>query len=321
MSYRRMGIWLICASLVSLAACSDDPAAVGSGEAVSIASDKSIVIVQPGDSFNIATWVLDQTASRIGTPITLTPAGAGLTLQSDTFIPELAETRATIRVPNAANTGGLVTLAAEGLTDTVAVIVASQELFGTAPALVLRSPVPVFTDDLAAELGGGAATVLSQTPTELVLLVPFASPSQLEFLLEHFGPDANLDVEGAFVVSAAENEDTEPNDTRATAAPAEFNTDIYGSLSDEDVDDYYVITVSEAGDFEIDLDWNDDSDVDFLVRNATGGFVNTSGATGAHPEHVALTLQPGTYYVQVNMYERDGELDATTYTLRITQLP
>jgi hypothetical protein len=314
-------MWLICGSLLWLGACdSEDPAAEGSGEAIAIASDKSIVIAAPGDSFNIATWVLDQTSSRIGVPITVAP-GAGLTLQSDTFVTELAETRATVRL-GAGTAGGMVELQAEGLRDTVFVIVASPGVAAGAPALIFRSPIPVFTEDVAADLAGATATVLSRTPTELALLLPFSAEGALEYSLEGFGPNADITVAGSVVVSGAPiNEAGEPNDSRATATPAQFNTDIFGSLSDSDVDDYYVITVTEAGDFEIDLDWNDDSDVDFLVRNAAGAFVNTSGATSAHPEHVALTLQPGTYYVQVNMYLRDGELDATTYTLHITQLP
>lgn len=321
MSYRRIGMWLICGSLLWLGACdSEDPAAEGSGEAIAIGSDKSIVIAAPGDSFNITTWVLDQTLSRIGTPITVVP-GAGLTLQSDTFMTELAETRATIRL-GSGTAPGMVELQAEGVRDTVFVIVASPGTAAGAPAFIFRSPIPVFTEDIAAEFGGAAATVLSRTPTELAVLLPFSASGETSYAFEGFGPNADIALEGSVVVTGAPtNEAGEPNNTRATATPAAFNTDIFGSLSDTDVDDYYVITVSEAGDFEIDLDWNDDSDVDFLVRNAAGAFVNTSGATSAHPEHVALTLQPGTYYVQVNMYLRDGELDATTYTLRITQLP
>jgi hypothetical protein len=313
-------MWLICGSLLWLGACDgDDPAAEGSGEAVAIASDKSIVIAAPGDSFNIAAWVLDQTSSRIGTPVTVVP-GTGLTLQSDTFVAELAETRATVRL-GAGTAGSSVELQGEGLRDTIFVIVASPATVNGSPAIVFRSPIPVFTEDLVAEIGGAAATVFTQTPTELAVLLPFTA-TELEYSFEGFGADASVTVAGAVAVSGAPvNEPGEPNDTRATAKPGEFNTDIFGSLSSSDVDDYYVFTVTEAGDYDFNLDWNDDSDVDMIPRNATGGALSGAAATGAHPEHVALTLQPGTYYVQVNMYARDGDLDATTYTLRVNRLP
>jgi hypothetical protein len=321
MSYRRIGMWLICGSLLWLGACdSSDPAAEGSGDAIAIASDKSIVIAAPGDSFNITSWVLDQTSSRIGTPITLVP-GAGLTLQSDTFVTELAETRATIRL-GAGTAGSSVVLQAEGLEDTVFVIVASPGTAAGAPALIFRSPIPVFTEDIAAEVAGGTAVVLSRTPTELALLLPFGASGETSFAFEAFGANANVDLTGTVVVSgAATNEASEPNNTRAQAQAAQLDTDIYGSLSGSDVLDSYAFTITEAGDYEWEVGWNDDSDVDLIVQDAAGATVG-SAETLANPEHVTLTLQPGTYYARLLMFTHSpGDLPVTTYTLRVTKLP
>ena len=69
------------------------------------------------------------------------------------------------------------------------------------------------------------------------------------------------------------------------------------------------------------MDWTDASDVDLLLRNPTNtGYTSTAMATGAKPEVANVALQPGSYWIWMNMYEwaPSGET-ATTYRITVTK--
>jgi hypothetical protein len=321
MTYRPMRTLLFCGALLGLAACSDDPAAVGSGDIIDIASDKALIIVSPGDSVNLAAWAVDATNSRVAQQITFTSTSGTATVGAGTYFPELAETRTGIKIAANATAGSAIIMSAGTLADTVHIVVATPGTSGGAPALIFRSPIGVFTEDIEVEVAGGAAVILSRTPTELAVLLPFGAEGATAYTFTNFGNDQSIEVSGDVMVAGAPLQEAgEPNDTRATAIPAALETDIYGALTDEDTDDYYAFTITEAGQYEFAVDWNDASDVDLLPRSSTGSVLSGGAATSAQPEHATVTLQPGTYYAQVNMYAWDPVLPATTYTLHVTRI-
>lgn len=110
---------------------------------------------------------------------------------------------------------------------------------------------------------------------------------------------------------------TEPqNDTPATAPTITFPAAFVGQYVGADVDDYFKFTWA-GGTFVVDMDWTDSSvDLDILVRTETGGFACFDGATGAKPEQSTCTLDPGTYFLQLNNY--DGPDHPTQYRVWVT---
>ena len=172
MKYRQIPALLLCSSLFALAACSDDPMS-GEGDVVDVQADKALVVVAPGDTINVTAYGLDANLSRVAGPVTFTPFGAAVVVDSTAYFPELAETRAVFIVSGAASAGTGVILEKGGVQDTVHIVVATPGDVSGSPALIFRSPVPVFTDDLEATVAGADAVVLSRTATELGVLLPF----------------------------------------------------------------------------------------------------------------------------------------------------
>jgi hypothetical protein len=319
MKYRQIPALLLCSSLFALAACSDDPMS-GEGDVVDVQADKALVVAAPGDTIQITAYALDANSSRVAGQVNFTPFGAAVVVDSTQYLPELAETRGVFIVAGNANAGTGVVLEAGGVQDTLHIVIATPGTVNGSPALIFRSPIPVFTDEIHAEVAGADAVVLSQTATELGVLLPYGASGETSYAFSGFGATGNQEFDGAVILAPGpENEASEPNDSRATAAQGTFGVDIYGSLSDTDTDDYYVFTATEAGTYDFSIDWNDDSDVDGLIRNDAGAFINVSMATSNHPEHTTHVLAAGqTIYVQVNMYTFEPvSLPVTTYTLNV----
>jgi hypothetical protein len=109
--------------------------------------------------------------------------------------------------------------------------------------------------------------------------------------------------------------DTEPeNDSRAETVDIGNPLNFVGSLSPDDTDDFFRITVTETTTFDITVDWDDataDIDVGFVDEGFTV-YVCSDGVTGAKPETSNCELAPGTYFLWMNLYAGVGE---TSYTV------
>jgi hypothetical protein len=87
------------------------------------------------------------------------------------------------------------------------------------------------------------------------------------------------------------------------------------------IDHFYKLTVTEAGDYTMTVDWSLGSDVDGLVclDVACSGFAEPAFgmATAAHPETATYTLAAGTYYLLVEDFA--GDAAGSTVTVTITR--
>jgi hypothetical protein len=80
-----------------------------------------------------------------------------------------------------------------------------------------------------------------------------------------------------------------------------------GANIDSDPDDFYKVTITDAGNYRFTVDWSDGTDVDLIVYRSNGSFLSTSGATSAKPEVASVnTVAAGDYFVQINMYDGAG---------------
>jgi hypothetical protein len=83
---------------------------------------------------------------------------------------------------------------------------------------------------------------------------------------------------------------------------------------------YYKLTITEAGDYTVSLDWdNADTDLDgFLCNDAACSAPQLLGSGGDHPEVTSFTaLTPGTYYIDAVLFDNIGPVPGTV-TITIT---
>lgn len=110
----------------------------------------------------------------------------------------------------------------------------------------------------------------------------------------------------------------EPNsDDPANPPTLTLPVDEVLSLNETDVDDFFYIEVANTTTFEIELDWDGQADdLDFIIWTPALDLVDASMATGSHPERGEVTLDPGTYLIQINNFTcTDQECGARSWTL------
>lgn len=108
----------------------------------------------------------------------------------------------------------------------------------------------------------------------------------------------------------------DPDDPPAISVPF----DEFLTVGSENLDDFFLLQVTEPITLSVELDWPGSADLDFIVWKYPSAFgaadlVNASMATGNHPERGQLTLNPGNYLLHVNNYT---ETTWVTYHLVIT---
>jgi hypothetical protein len=97
------------------------------------------------------------------------------------------------------------------------------------------------------------------------------------------------------------------------------------------IDHYYELVVPAGGTFNINIDWNVGSDIDFVLcggacadpfgadrvgtPTTTPGSGGFQGASSNHPENGTLTLTPGTYFILVADFGEDAVGSTVTITL------
>lgn len=302
-----------------LSACKDSPTADDTGEPYAIVSNTSALFLAPNSNFTVVASVIDRFNGRLAQELTLTSATAtAIQIDSTRYLPELAETRFYDKLAAGQTAPAQIFLSAGSVQDTVNVVTVSAGTASGAAALIFRSPVDLFTAETEIEVDGGAGTILSRNARELAVLLPFGASGTVTY--EFSGLNGANALSGSTVaVGVPTNEDGEPNDDAASARDYTVGSTVYGSVSEDDVDDFYELVVTEAGSYEFELDWNDDdADVDLLLYRSNGSFASVAGATSNHPEHFTVTLQPGTYYIDVNLYSA-GANDYVTYNLHVVR--
>ena len=159
------------------------------------------------------------------------------------------------------------------------------------------------------------------TPTTARALLPFglAAGTVVGFDIVNLGA-GQVAQGGSFTLTqATPAQDTqEPDASAATPKSMEPGTDYFGSLTAADIDDYIKLTITTAGSYTVTAHWNDGSDVDLFVLNSALSASLLTRATLANPETGTVTLAVGTYYIDMNMYEKTGAAPAT-YRVRVTR--
>ena len=116
--------------------------------------------------------------------------------------------------------------------------------------------------------------------------------------------------------AAANNNEIEPNNTPEQAQPLEFDRSVRGFISNQDSDDYYKVTLTEAGRLSlrltsrirtVQLRW-----VDSVLREMRAHSWIEYGSESAPKVHTeSMDLEAGTYYIRVH---KSGE-NTGTYDL------
>jgi hypothetical protein len=116
---------LACLVLVgSMAACSEDPTASGSGEPEAIVTTRSLTNQTVGTKFSITAYTLDKNAQRMTGALDATANGAGLHIDSIVYVHEVLETRIFVNaLSKTAAAGQTLTVSGHGLTKDVTVVI------------------------------------------------------------------------------------------------------------------------------------------------------------------------------------------------------
>lgn len=325
------------APVLALAACDEDPAAVGSGNPFAIVTNFSVVNAAVGDDITLTAQIVDRGGTTLPIEVNVTSTAQNFVVDSTRFVRELQFTRIYGKTTEVGTKIGVV-VTGGGLTDTITVNVTSGPFPGTVSVetingmrtLVFASTGGLFDAD--AELGvetddPGYLKIVSANRAEYIL--PYGQAAgNLRYSVANAGPD-QFELTGTYAMAEGTPmmDPHEPNNSPATSSSALVpdGTPLYGSVSGADADDFYTLTVTEAGVYDVVLDWTDHADLDVYVTNAAGtlracsdDFVGCAMATGANPERgVTRELAPGTYRIYVSLYEGDGP--TTTYRLTVTR--
>jgi len=327
------------APMLALAACDEDPAAVGNGDPFAIVTNLSVVNAAVGDEIVLTAEVVDRGGTTLPVQVQVASTSGNFSVDSTKFVPELQFTRIWGKT-NALGVKTYVVVSTGGLSDSVAVNVTSGPYPGAVAletvdgieALVFTSEEPLFDGDASIEVATDEPVhVRFASPTRAEVLLPYGqNPADLDFTITDAGPNQYaLTGSYALTQATASNDPYDPNDTPATSSNALVpGTALWGSVGTNDADDFYTLTVTEAGVYDIEVDWGDGADIDVFLLNSAGtlracsdDFVGATGcamATGNQPEHgTTRMLQPGTYRLYINLYQGDGP--TTTYKLTVTR--
>jgi hypothetical protein len=321
----------LAAPVVLLAACSDDPTNQGSGDAFAIVSNRASTIQGVGSAFTVTARVVDRAGTSLPVQVTATSSKVDVVaVDSFRYAPELQETRFYLRTLKV-DASAPVVLTAASLTDTVEVKVLSGPFPGTVntaafsggTVLQFTSTTNLFDANTAvAVTTTEPGFLIDVTPTRVRYLLPFGTPAgPIPYAITGAGP-ADFSLSGNSNVPAIPCTDAfEPNNTLGAANTTALTVggSVYGGANlTTDVDDIFRFTVTEAGSYELRVDWSDGTDVDVYPLSAAGNLLSTAGGTAAKPEVATVTMAPGNYFAVVEMYDDAGGA-CTTYKLTLTK--
>jgi hypothetical protein len=328
---------LVAATAVAFTACSDDPTDEGAGDAFAIVTNKSITTLGANESFTVTAQVVDRAGTPLPIQVTVSSAKTDVVANDSTrYVAELQETRIYGRTLKVDASAPLI-LTAGALTDTVEVKVLSGPFPGTVATaqavggtvLQFTSTTNIFDANTSVVVSGTSEPgfVVDITPTRARYILPFGNPpGPVTYAITNAGP-ADFSLNGSFtttaVVPCADSYDTPSNNAPggATTGALVPNGTVFGAANfSNDTDDFYKVTITEAGNYRFTVDWSDGADTDLIVYRANGSFLSTSGATSAKPEVASVNnVAAGDYFVQINMYDGAGGA-CTTYKLSVIKL-
>lgn len=178
-----------------------------------------------------------------------------------------------------------------------------------------------FDSDTKITITGAAdsVTFLERTATTIIAAVPFgtAAGAQLKYTITNLGAN-QLGVGGTFTTTAANLTDTwTGTDDPATAPAVTVGQAFVGQIGATGADELYKVTVTEAGTYRLQVDWDNESDIDVYITDAAYTRNLLARETAANPEVGTVTLQPGTYLIELYMWESAADLQ--NFRVRFTK--
>lgn len=164
-----------------------------------------------------------------------------------------------------------------------------------------------------------SVTFLERTTTTIIAAVPYgkAAGTALKYTISNLGPN-QLGVGGTFTTTAANLDDTWTGDDDPATAPATvLGQTFVGLIGATGADQLYKVVVTEAGTYKLQVDWSNGSDIDVYVTDAAYTRNLLARETSANPEVGTVSLQPGTYLIELYMYE--SAADSQTFRVRFTK--
>jgi hypothetical protein len=197
--------------------------------------------------------------------------------------------------------------------------------------VTLTAPAGFTFDPATTVTIGGQAAIISAVGGNTVSFIPLPGSTgvpEIDGVVPTASPSNILTMSTPDAITVPSEVPTLPGTGTPGTAPS-LTTPAEGALSvlfdnpSLDIDPvigpsaYYALTITQAGSYDITMDWNVGSDIDMFVCPAAtvGDFdCDFQAATGAHPENGVYDLTPGDYFVVAN----DFGVDATGTTLVIT---
>lgn len=100
----------------------------------------------------------------------------------------------------------------------------------------------------------------------------------------------------------------EPDIMLATPKETDPGETFFGTISSTDTEDLIKFTVTESGTYDVWMDFNDPgSDIDLYLLNNTFSTLSYSENSKGQAEHIAVELEPGTYYIYVAKWSLDAD--------------
>lgn len=160
-------------------------------------------------------------------------------------------------------------------------------------------------------------------------VLPFGIPAgALNFEVINIGPNQIATVGTINLPSGTPAADTaEPDESFNTPKSMVPGQIFWGSLGGDDEEDVIRVTITEAGTYNINFQWNEvsgngdtGSDFDMYVLTDTGGLLSRQETFAAAAENANVALQPGTYFIDLATWAYVGvEGRPTTYRVAVTK--
>ncbi len=335
---RSMCGLIVLAAVAGLGSCGGDPTGDQIEQGQQVVADPSSMFLSAGGSEFVVVQVLDELGNQ--QPVNFEPlnVGPGITVERDTTYLQTTigtnlETAQRFTVTGTAPTATQFELSSNGVSTTIPVKVTP-----TSTTATLSNPTPAMNEPLTVTLpagykfgtapgvtvGGDVGVTIGVAPDSssvTVVLPPGATGTvtadsvQVDFL-----PGVNLSLpsdQTVTVGSATLPGTAAPTTAPAISVPAAGGVTATFDLPDftATIDHFYKLDVTEAGDYDVSVDWSVGSDVDVVLCFDAGcSTFDASAATGNKPEAATFTLPVGTSYLLVE----DFGGDAAGATISIT---
>jgi hypothetical protein len=168
---------------------------------------------------------------------------------------------------------------------------------------------------------------------QIRVVLPFGvAAGNLSYDVINLGPN-QVAQRGTIAIAAAvpANDPLEPDLSLNTPKQMVPGQTFFGALSPSDDEDLIRLTITEAGSYTISALWEGpqganagsgaaggSSDIDLYLLNSTASSVLLARETLANPETGTVTLQPGTYYINLYVYAYQGIAGRQSVTYRVT---